>query len=101
MLRTVEGIATGDGRVALVELADLPEGTKVLVTVLEEDPLAGVPQPPSLIDWDDPEAVERRIDEAQASMRAGRACTPEEALARIRAYADAKRAGATAATGDV
>ena len=99
MLRTVEGVATGDGKVALVELADLPEGTRVLVTVLEEDPLAGVPPPPSLIDWDDPKAVERRIAQTRHDIQEGRGYTIEEAQAELeRRYASKVAVSVTSET---
>lgn len=44
MIQTVEAMIDENGRVQLLESVRLPEARRALVTILEEEPTAGVPE---------------------------------------------------------
>jgi hypothetical protein len=64
MIQTVEAVIDEDGRVRLLEDIRLPEARRALVTILEEEPAAGVPETALLSeqalaeDWNRPEEDE-------------------------------------------
>jgi hypothetical protein len=61
MIRTVEAIIDEHGNVRLLEPVHLPAAQRALVTILDERPIAGVPEsallsePALAEDWDRPE----------------------------------------------
>jgi hypothetical protein len=64
MIQTVEAIIEPDGKVLLLELIQLKESRRALVTILEDDPAAKVPETTLLSeqslaeDWNRPEEDE-------------------------------------------
>ena len=64
MLRTVEAVIDEHGNVRLLEAIQLTAARKALVTILEDAPVAGVPETALLSkqalakDWDQPEEDE-------------------------------------------
>lgn len=64
MIQTVEAIIEPDGKVLLLEPVELSEARRALVTILEDEPSAGIPitallSEESLIeDWNRPEEDE-------------------------------------------
>lgn len=56
MFNTIRGI-TKEGKIELLERADIPEGTEVLVTILSDDTLfwLGASQPSLASVWDNSE----------------------------------------------
>ena len=64
MIRTVEAVIDEQGNVRLLEHIRLPAARRALVTILEEHPLAGVPESALLgeaalvEDWNRPEEDE-------------------------------------------
>ena len=61
MIRTVEAVIDEQGNVRLLEPVELPSGRRALVTILEDRPVAGVPESALLSelalgqDWNRPE----------------------------------------------
>jgi hypothetical protein len=61
MIRTIEAIIDEQGQVRLLETVSLPVARRALVTILEEEPLAGVSEtallaePALAEDWNRPE----------------------------------------------
>jgi ATP-dependent DNA ligase len=64
MIQTVEAVIDENGRVQLLEDVRLPEARRALVTILEEEPAAGVSETALLSehslaeDWNRPEEEE-------------------------------------------
>jgi hypothetical protein len=64
MIRTIEAVIDEDGNVRLLEPIQLPAARRALVTILEERPVAGVPEtallsePALAEDWNRPEEDE-------------------------------------------
>ncbi|HEV3471546.1 MAG TPA: hypothetical protein VG148_19620 [Pyrinomonadaceae bacterium] len=64
MIKTVEAVIDEDGQVQLLESVRLPEARRALVTILEEEPAAGLPETALLSeqalaeDWSRPEEDE-------------------------------------------
>ena len=73
MLRTVEAVIDEHGNVRLLEAIQLTAARRALVTILEDTPVAGVPETALLSeqalakDWDQPEE-----DEAWSHLQSGR-----------------------------
>ena len=64
MIQTIEAVIDENGRVQLLENIRLPEARRALVTILEEEPVAGVSETALLSeqslaeDWNRPEEDE-------------------------------------------
>jgi len=64
MIQTVEAIIEPDGKVLLLEPVELSEARRALVTILEDEPTAGIPTTALLSeeslaeDWNRPEEDE-------------------------------------------
>ncbi len=73
MLRTVEAVIDQHGNVRLLEAIQFTAARRALVTILEDAPVAGIPETALLSeqalakDWDQPEE-----DEAWSHLQSGR-----------------------------
>ena len=75
MLQTFEAVMDKQGHVRLIEPIHLPETRRVLVTILETEPVAGIPEtallsePALAEDWNRPEedAAWSHLQQAQSS----------------------------------